>query len=189
MDCMDCHNRPAHDYLSPVDAVNLAMASGKISLQLPFIKQEGVKVLSKQYDSSIAAYKGIEQGIHDYYQKKFPDLLANKRDEILKTIGQLQEIYQENFFPAMKVRWTEYPSNTGHWLFPGCWRCHDGQHQSSDGKMVPYDCTTCHIIVSQGKPGQEEYMQSDQGLKFQHPSPIGGLWQQIPCTECHSGGT
>ena len=30
MDCMDCHNRPSHRYLSPEKAVNQAMALKKI---------------------------------------------------------------------------------------------------------------------------------------------------------------
>jgi hypothetical protein len=31
MDCMDCHNRPAHRYTPPDDAVNLALSLGQIS--------------------------------------------------------------------------------------------------------------------------------------------------------------
>src|SRR5205814_1507004 len=38
MDCMDCHNRPAHRYQTPNSAVNLAMALDKIDRNLPYIK-------------------------------------------------------------------------------------------------------------------------------------------------------
>ncbi len=188
MDCMDCHNRPTHRYLSPVEAINLALASGTINSELPFIKEQAVKVLSKTYATRTEAYEAIQRGIHDFYQQKFPDLLSSNNEEIMKTVGQLQEIYDENFFPAMKVRWTEYPDNVGHWIFPGCWRCHDGKHQSPEGKIVPHDCNTCHIIESQGKPGAVQYMENSQGLDFQHPYPIGGIWRQMSCTDCHSGG-
>ena len=188
MDCMDCHNRPTHDYLSPVDSVNLALASGSLDPQLPFIKEEGVKVLSKKYDTASAAHEQIEKEVHDFYRQKFPDLLSKNSAGIESAVGELQSIFDKNFFPAMKVRWTEYPSNVGHWIFPGCWRCHDGQHSSADGKTIPHDCNTCHVIESQGKAGQIQYMTSDRGLDFQHPYPIGGIWQQMPCTGCHSGG-
>ncbi len=189
MDCMDCHNRPSHDFRSPVEAVNLSLASGSLTSRLPFIRQEGVRVLSQKYDSRKAAYRGIEKGIHDYYQKNFPDLQSRQGDEITKAVGLLQGIYDENFFPAMKSRWTDYPNNIGHWIFPGCMRCHDGRHQSSDGQVIPHDCTTCHVILAQGKAGHEEYRKSEEGLAFQHPVAVGGVWQQTPCTQCHSGGT
>ncbi len=188
MDCLDCHNRPSHRYRSPVDAVNLALASGRISPKLPYIKDAGVQVLSKNYSSSNAALQGIEKGIHDYYQKNSPDLLSNGGKRISNAVAALQQIYGENFFPSMKARWTAYPDNEGHWIFPGCMRCHDGQHKSQDGDVIPHDCRTCHIIMTQGKPGEEEYMKDDKGLEFKHPAPIGGMWKQSPCTECHSGG-
>jgi nitrate/TMAO reductase-like tetraheme cytochrome c subunit len=188
MDCMDCHNRPSHDLRSPVESVNLTLAAGSINPQLPFIKQQGVAVLSEQFDSQTAAHEGIEKGIHDYYQNSFPDLLSTQGDDIAKAIGQLQLIYDENFFPEMKSRWTDYPNNVGHWIFPGCMRCHDGQHKSSGGEVIPNDCDTCHLIAAQGKPGQEEYSNADQGLTFDHPVPIGDAWEQTPCTQCHSGG-
>src|ERR1051325_7747656 len=42
MDCMDCHNRPAHHFRTPNDAVDLAMSGGRISTNLPSIKREAV---------------------------------------------------------------------------------------------------------------------------------------------------
>ena len=40
MDCMDCHNRPAHRYLSPNAAVNGALAQGKIDPTLLWIQDQ-----------------------------------------------------------------------------------------------------------------------------------------------------
>ena len=34
----------------------------------------------------------------------------------------------------MKVTWGTYPNNIGHNNFPGCFRCHDGNHTSKDGQ-------------------------------------------------------
>jgi nitrate/TMAO reductase-like tetraheme cytochrome c subunit len=188
MDCMDCHNRPSHDYLSPVASMNLALAGGRISPSLPFIKQEGVQVLSRTYGSDAEALRRIEHDIDGYYQKKFPTIASAHKDDVAAAVHQLQGIYEENFFPTMKVQWTEYPDNAGHWIFPGCMRCHDGTHRSADGRVVPRDCNTCHTILSQGKPGQEEYTKTDAGLEFHHPVPIDEAWRDTPCTECHTGG-
>ena len=49
MDCMDCHNRPAHKFQSPESAVNLAMSLGRIDTNLPYIKTNAVGVLCLPY--------------------------------------------------------------------------------------------------------------------------------------------
>ena len=40
MDCMDCHNRPAHAYQLPDRAVDEAMFTHQISSGLPFVEEE-----------------------------------------------------------------------------------------------------------------------------------------------------
>ena len=49
MDCMDCHNRPAHKFQSPESAVNLAMSLGHIDTGLPYIKTNAEGVLCRTY--------------------------------------------------------------------------------------------------------------------------------------------
>src|SRR2546422_59710 len=61
-------------------------------------------------------------------------------------------IYQRNVFPQMKVSWGTYPNNIGHTDFPGCFRCHDNQHTSSDAKLIPQDCETCHNLLAMEDP-------------------------------------
>ena len=51
MDCMDCHNRPAHQFPSPVESVNEALSEERISADLPYIKLEAVKALDNGYAS------------------------------------------------------------------------------------------------------------------------------------------
>jgi hypothetical protein len=29
---------------------------------------------------------------------------------------------------------------------PGCFRCHDENHKSNDGKVIAQDCATCHEL-------------------------------------------
>ena len=49
----------------------------------------------------------------------------------------------------MKITWGTYPNNLGHEDFLGCFRCHDGNHAASDGKVIASDCDTCHNILAQ----------------------------------------
>src|SRR6185436_2986180 len=49
MDCMDCHNRPAHKYQTPDDAVALAMSLKHIDASLPWIKSNAVHALTRKY--------------------------------------------------------------------------------------------------------------------------------------------
>src|SRR6185369_12846782 len=59
MDCMDCHNRPAHTYQSPDHAVNLAMSLGHIDRTLPWIKTNAVFALTRRYANETQALQGI----------------------------------------------------------------------------------------------------------------------------------
>src|ERR1041385_7621831 len=52
VDCMDCHNRPAHTYQSPNDAVNLAISLGRIDRGMPWVKSNAVFALTKKYTRS-----------------------------------------------------------------------------------------------------------------------------------------
>jgi hypothetical protein len=41
------------------------------------------------------------------------------------------------------------PDNLGHFYFNGCFRCHDGQHASPQGKVISKDCNLCHTVIDQ----------------------------------------
>jgi len=49
-------------------------------------------------------------------------------------------------FPAMNVSWGAHENNLGHMDFPGCFRCHDDQHKTADGRVIRQDCDLCHDI-------------------------------------------
>jgi len=87
----------------------------------------------------------------------------------------------------MKAKWSSYPNDIGHFIFPGCWRCHGGKHKSSEGKIITQNCDACHIILSQGPGPQKEYVSSEKGLPFQHPINISGMEKAIGCFNCHKG--
>jgi len=54
----------------------------------------------------------------------------------------------------MKVTWGTHPNHIGHMAYPGCFRCHDGDHAASDGKSITQDCAACHnlLAVQEAKP-------------------------------------
>jgi formate-dependent nitrite reductase cytochrome c552 subunit len=168
MDCMDCHNRPSHNFLPPARAVNIAMATGRISTNLPNIKRLAVEALIAEYATTEEAMQKIAE--------KVP----------AEAVAEVQKIYRQNFFPEMKVNWRVYPNNIGHTIFPGCYRCHDGKHKSADGRVISHDCNACHTILAQGR-GEQLQQISAAGFEFQHPTDIADMWKEINCAECHTG--
>jgi nitrate/TMAO reductase-like tetraheme cytochrome c subunit len=185
MDCIDCHNRPTHIYHSPVDAVDLALYTQRIDRTLPRIKEQAVRALTGNYATTVEADRGISQALTDFYRTKYPAIAETNAAGIAQAVEETQRIYAHNFFPDMKVNWRVYPNNIGHWDFPGCYRCHDGNHTSADGKTISHDCTVCHTIVAQGPEGKLET--NLNGVGFKHPTDISDMWQQMKCSDCHAG--
>ena len=186
MDCMDCHNRPSHIYKAPVNAVNEAMAHGSIDPSLPMIKREAVKVLQEKYGTSEEAAQKIRGTVEAFYAKQYPQVWAAQKTKVGKTIDGIIEVYRMNFFPKMNVSWKAYPDNIGHFIFPGCFRCHNGKHQAKTGKVISNECSNCHAIIAQGAPSTME--SKVEGLEFKHPDPsVGDAWKEMRCYDCHTG--
>ncbi len=185
MDCVDCHNRPTHVIKTPGDAVNDAMASGTINPSLPWIKQTAVNALVPRYGDTQNALDSIALSVATFYKDKYPELALARGNDIKAAIASLQSIYQANFFPYMRVDWRAYTNDIGHENYPGCFRCHDGNHKSADGQIIPNKCETCHQILAQGTTPEEEVNLS--GVEFKHPTDIGDAWKEGLCTDCHDG--
>jgi cytochrome c1 len=182
MDCIDCHNRPSHIYDAPARAVNLAMSTGRISTDLPYVKRTATAILTAEYETTESALSAISDSLNTQYAD------WEAREQVDEAINAVQAIYQDNFFPEMKVDWQAYPDNLGHTIYPGCYRCHDGQHVSAGGEVVTKDCNSCHIIIAQGN-GEAAETISPNGLEFQHPIDISEMWKMVNCAECHTGGS
>jgi hypothetical protein len=175
---MDCHNRPAHKYATPNDAVDEDLYLGRIDKALPSIKRVAVDLLTKSYATEAAATAALDRGLHAQYAA------APHLDD---TIAAVQAIYRTNFFPEMKADWSKYPDNIGHLDSAGCFRCHDGKHQLVGGvkQVLTNDCNTCHTILAQGA-GADLSRWSPEGQAFKHPSTdIEGLG--LMCADCHNG--
>jgi nitrate/TMAO reductase-like tetraheme cytochrome c subunit len=187
MDCMDCHNRPSHDYKSPDAAIDLAILTGQIDPGLPGIKQAAVEAMAKPYSSDADAEAGIAGGIAQFYRRNYPTLREQKEREIRDAVGAVQKAYERNIFPFMEARWSDYPNDIGHFTFRGCMRCHDGRHSSGSGAVIPNDCATCHVIIEQGPTRSGPAVIAGNGLEFRHPVDIGGAWKGGRCFDCHQG--
>jgi len=149
MDCIDCHNRPGHNFQLPIDEVDSAMASNYMDKTLPYLKRESMKLLREEYADQEAAKAGIAQGLTGFYRSIYPEVAKEKSAEIDRAVKELQEIYTSNVFPKMKVTWGTYPNNTQHFDSPGCWRCHDRKHKTEEGEKISRDCGLCHTIIAQ----------------------------------------
>jgi nitrate/TMAO reductase-like tetraheme cytochrome c subunit len=149
MDCMDCHNRPTHTFEMPARALDKAIAQGHISRELPFIKKKALEALTMPPLGRPANVEQIASTLVRYYRDTYPAVFSGQRPALDAAIRAVQEIYKRNVFPEMNVTWGTYPNNVGHDDFPGCFRCHDGNHQSPDGRVITADCEACHSILAQ----------------------------------------
>jgi nitrate/TMAO reductase-like tetraheme cytochrome c subunit len=185
MDCVDCHNRPTHIYVPPDLAVDQSLLARHLDASLPYLKQQAVAVLTATYQTTGAATEGIAKGMREFYESKYPNVAKTKQLEIRNAIDELQRIYRSTTFPEMKLDWRTHSNNIGHYYFNGCFRCHDGQHVSPEGKVVRKDCDICHSLLDQREGAIS--MDSLPGSPFQHPVDLGDL-SAVNCSDCHTGG-
>lgn len=163
MDCVDCHNRPTHAFDLPENAVNQQMSSGLISPELPFVRKKAVELLKVEYSDRDSAKRQIADGVNAFYHANYPKVYDSRRSLVQQAADSIASIYLRNIFPEMKVTWGVHPSNLGHNDAPGCFRCHDGSHTSSDGKVIANDCSTCHSLLAVEEENPK--VLTDLGLK------------------------
>ncbi len=178
MDCLDCHNRPAHRYRTPNESVDLMMASGRMDTSIPWLKSNVVAILTAKYETDTEAMQKIGDHLRGVYKGHA------KAEEV---VASAQQIYRESFFPTMKADWRAYPDNKGHKEWPGCFRCHDGLHKTTDGKRAigGSDCNSCHVIFAQGSTPDDLKKLSAEGHTFFH---IDAEYSDLSCNNCHTGG-
>jgi hypothetical protein len=152
MDCMDCHNRPTHTFDMPEGAVNRAMAAGRISVNLPFVHKEAIELLKRNYRTRLEAETAIPQALREYYSQNYFAVYNSQRAQIEEAGKAIVYIYQGNVFPEMNITWGTYPNNLGHDDFPGCYRCHDGNHKAKGGGEITQDCNACHALLAMDEP-------------------------------------
>ena len=186
MDCLDCHNRPSHNYNAPQNFIDQSMSESKISTSLPAIKMVAMLALNQEYPTRDSAFEAIASQVNDWYESSYPDVWTNNKADIVQAISEIQNGYANNIFPYMKASWKEYPNNIGHMESDGCYRCHNDRHTADSGEVISRECSLCHNIVAQGTGGEMEYSTNFEALEFKHPVDIAEEWKTEACSTCHS---
>ena len=148
MDCVDCHNRPAHTFQLPERAVDDSMSRNFISPMLPEAKKQSVALLKASYPSREEAQTQLPAAFENFYKQKYGDVYAQHQADVQHSGQAVLDIYNRNVFPAMKIAWGTYPNNLGHMDFPGCFRCHDDSHTASNSQKITQDCNACHNVLA-----------------------------------------
>ncbi|WP_340113973.1 NapC/NirT family cytochrome c [Maribellus mangrovi] len=185
MDCLDCHNRPSHNYNAPQNFIDQAMAQGKISTDLPAIKLAAMMALYQDYPDKDSAMFAIKTQVNEWFEGSYPEVFETKQPEIEQAIAAIQEGYSNNIFPYMKASWKAYPNNIGHMESDGCYRCHNDRHATEDSRVISKDCKLCHNIIAQGTADSLQYSTDFEALEFKHPVDIAEAWKTEMCSMCH----
>jgi nitrate/TMAO reductase-like tetraheme cytochrome c subunit len=153
MDCIDCHNRISHKFLTPDQAIDQGLALRRIDATIPSIKKKGVEVLTTPYKNFDEAKKAIA-ALDAFYAQNHADYYKANSAKIKAAIDYLKTTYDELVFPTQDLSWTTHPDNIGHKNWPGCFRCHDGKHLTPDNKeAIRLECNVCHTVPEVLKPG------------------------------------
>jgi nitrate/TMAO reductase-like tetraheme cytochrome c subunit len=185
MDCIDCHNRPSHNYKSPSVYFDNGLLTGSVSKQIPFIKKVAMEVLAENFTDRDTALATINDRISGFYSENYKDFFDKNRGIIESSISSIQKSFSQNTFPFMQVRYDAYPEHIGHMETEGCFRCHNNTFKSESGKTISKDCNLCHTIVGQGRPDDFKTTTIKESLPFEHPVDIGTSWMEANCSDCH----
>jgi hypothetical protein len=142
MDCIDCHNRPTHQFHGLDEAVDRSLASGALDAALPSIVPASKSVLQAKH-ARASAGESIREGLARFYADAALDPAPSAAD--LDAAGRvLTDVWLRNVYPERGVDWGTYPSLAGH---AGCLRCHDGEHADPSGEVITFDCDACHTVL------------------------------------------
>ena len=196
MDCLTCHNRITHEFAFPQESVDIAMARGQISPDIPVIHKKAVEALSVKYNSRQEAFAAFDK-IETYYKRT--EYYQGHGEQIKSAIQTLKDIYDRTVFHDQQIDWTTYPNNLGHINSPGCFRCHDGKHLDSKQQAIRLECNLCHSVpVVKGPQDFVSRIEISSGIEPEtHLNPNWiSLHNQAfgaSCAACHTmddpGGT
>jgi nitrate/TMAO reductase-like tetraheme cytochrome c subunit len=206
MDCIACHNRVGHGIPSADEAIDEAIATGRVSGAIPYIKRDAVAVLNGDYPSDAAADQAIDQ-LGQKILAANPKLAAG--GTVSTALADIKTTYRLLATPDMKVQAQTYPDNLGHRSAPGCFRCHDGAHfKVVKGKLtaesIPSTCSTCHTFPQIGAKvasvmlGGSPTTHKDKLYVFSHKDLVnttdpkgtqcGTCHSRTYCENCHNSG-
>jgi len=152
MECKDCHNLAGHPVRDPDLLVDEWLADGKLDSRFPYVKARVVELLDKEFKDADEARELVREAWASYkdefpeLSEKYPDAWERGEELLDEQQEILAGLLQRNQFAAADISWRSFPDNAGHKNSPGCFRCHNGRHQTSEGDLLPVGCTQCHGI-------------------------------------------
>ncbi len=199
MDCIDCHNRTAHLIPHPEMAVDQAIAAGRISRALPYIRAQAVDLLSREYASEAEAMQAIA-ALPQFYEREYPEVAQQQADLVAQAVEEISRLYRWTHFPQMALSWQTYPNNERHTPFMGCFRCHDDKHvrideRGNEVQTISVKCNLCHTVPIVGT-GDEVLVEApvitgpapasheDYRWTIEHRN-VSEAEQQDDCLQCH----
>ena len=206
--CYDCHNRIGHEFKTPERALNQALADGRVSQAIPFVKKRGLETIAYRYDSEADA-EGAIRRLASSYHADYPNVFLENAEGLWRSLETLSLIYRQTSHPEMGAAPEDYPNQLGHTDSSGCFRCHDGGHYKIvDGRLsdeaIPSRCSTCHTFPSVGDrltaaplgtppPSHEKPLwvfdhKSVAGANSPTSTSCGACHSQNYCTNCHASG-
>src|SRR5690606_4582345 len=93
MDCLDCHNRPSHNFNAPQNFIDQLMYDGEIPKTLPEIKLIAMMVLNQEYPTRDTAFLSINNQVTEWYKSSFPEIWSENAGDIEKAINGIQKGY------------------------------------------------------------------------------------------------
>jgi len=193
MSCVDCHNQVGHPFYSPDTLLDLALKTGQISPDLPYVKQEMTELLTGEYENQEEALEAAADFVDDYAQA-YPDVAADHQAKLEEAGAVADDLVQAVLFEEEGVTWESFPDymgHGGHKPFPGCFRCHNGTLQSDQGNPIRVDCTLCHsiprVVGPTERPPAVPAARLDQPASHGVPDWLSEhRWQASDaCSECH----
>ena len=97
MDCIDCHNRPSHNYNSPTVYFDKAMLTGSVSKSIPFFKKAAMEILRETFTDKDTALMKINESITNYYKSGYGDYFEKNKDLIASSVASVQHGIQSEY--------------------------------------------------------------------------------------------
>lgn len=153
MDCIDCHNRPTHNYDgAPAYALNFAFESGLLDAGTPWLRALAEPILLREDRDRDTVEAEYRKELAAAYDAQYPDAKPDAA-KLDKAAAGMAELYRRNIWPKMKIGWDTYPTHLGHrggdGDMRGCFRCHDDEHATKEGKTLSQDCDMCHEFLAE----------------------------------------
>ena len=198
MDCTDCHNRAAHSFEVPSEALDESLATGRIDSSLPFIKREGLRLLQTEYGSREAAREQIQESLISFYGGE------ESGEAVPEAAREIVAIYERNVFPEFGITWGTHPDHSGHEDYPGCFRCHNDELvAANNGQAIGGKCEDCHEILAVDQPISRPSVPLLTGTPLRDPVPVSIVYEtavgrtpfdhaehhleaENDCTACHN---